>query len=336
MIGFGAMAIRSRAGRNALAALSLILGPLSVASAGEERFVLTGEVHVTEGRLQGQRALVGLRGAHTPFFNQTWTSLGGRFQFEDLPAGVYVLSAQIPGLAASRVSVDVSASLADSKGRIHRVIVLQPGSADDAAQVSVAELSLTPAAWRAYSKAENLLGKGQVDRAVRELNKVVEKEPGFSAAHNMLGTISYQKQDYAQAESHFRKALEADPRAYAPLVNLGGALNSLERFEEAAEVNRRACRARPDDPLANSQLGVSYWALGREAEAIDSLQRAKQLDPGHFSYPQLVLAQIFLSRRDFARTRQELEEFLQLHPDSSNAPRARLLLEQLASAPRHP
>ena len=52
----------------------------------------------------------------------------------------------------------------------------------------------------------------------------------------------------------------------------------------------------------------------------------KKLDPGHFSSPQLTLAEIYRRRRDFGAVAAEIEEFLRYHPDS---PRAEQLQKRL-------
>ena len=310
-------------------ATSLMICLTGVAtSAG--KLTLTGEIYLgPEAPLQGQHVRVILRGAHHPFHAQTRTDRGGRFKFKKLSPGVYVLSAGIAGLGSARTSVDVSPTLADEKGQIHRVLSLEPGTANQTGQVSVVELSISKRAWERYSKAERLLGKGRVDQAIALLETTVAEEPAFVQAINTLGTIAYHREDYRLAASYFRGALEVDPQAYPPLVNLGGALVSQGLFEEAVEVNRAAVRQRPDDPLANSQLGLSHWGLKKGEEAIQFLMRAKELDPAHFSYPQLALAQIFLLRLDSQRARLELEEFLTLHPEAKEAPEVRRLLRNL-------
>ena len=120
--------------------------------------------------------------------------------------------------------------------------------------------------------------------------------PQFSGSWNYLGTIAYQTGLYAQAETDFRQALEADPEAYAPLVNLGGVLINLDRRSEALECNLLAVRKSPSDALANSQLGMSYFYAGQLHAAEKYLTAAKQIDPAHFSHPQLLLAEIHLRR----------------------------------------
>jgi tetratricopeptide (TPR) repeat protein len=148
-------------------------------------------------------------------------------------------------------------------------------------------------------------------------------------AWNYLGTIAYTTRRYADAESYFRKALEKDPDSYSPLVNLGGALLALDRTEESLEVNRKAVRAKPDDPLAQSQLGMSYYYLGRYEEAESHLKQAKSLDAGHFTLPQILLASIYERRRDPEAAIRELEDFLKRHPDSDRAPAVRIKIDAL-------
>ena len=158
------------------------------------------------------------------------------------------------------------------------------------ARVSVRELSIPNEAWREYEEAQKALGRRDVPAAIAHLKRAVELAPDFSAAWNHLGTIAYQSGQYVEAEADFRKGLEAEPDAYAPLVNLGGVLINLAKWDEALEYNLRAVLKSPHDALANSQLGMSYFYSGQLDLAEKYLTAAKQLDPAHFSHPQMLLA----------------------------------------------
>lgn len=271
------------------------------------------------------RALVVLHGTEYPFADQTWTDLGGRFKFKNIPAGTYTLSANVPRLGRKTLSVDVSASFADSRGRVHQIIHLE-STPSSSHQISVAELSISKKAWKLHAKAQQELSRGRVQKATSYLKKALKLAPKFTQALNNLGTIAYQTRHYEEARQYFRQALETDPSAYSPLVNLGGALLSLQRFQEALKVNRDAVRQRSEDPLANSQLGLTFMALGRDQEALKYLLRARQLEPGHFSYPQLSLARIYWRLGQPEAATKVLREFLRLHPDS---PEARTLRQRL-------
>ena len=117
--------------------------------------------------------------------------------------------------------------------------------------------------------------------------------------------------------------MAADPELYEPLVNLGGVLLNLNQPEEALQHNRHAVLTRPNDALANAQLGMAYWQLGNGEMAEKYLRAAMKLDPAHFSHPQLTLAQIYLKRGERQAAVEQLEDFLKRHPDSSLGPELR-------------
>ncbi len=203
----------------------------------------------------------------------------------------------------------------------------KPGAA--AGLVSAAELAIPDSALAEYNKAQDALSRRDVDEAVAHLKKAVAIAPQYAAALNSLGTIAYQTRQFKEAEAYFRDSLKQDPGAYSALVNLGGALAAQGKIQESLTVNLEAVRIRPDDALAQSQLGSSYYFLGRLDEAEDHFRRAKALDPSHFSLPQMYLADIYIRRNRVSDAIAEIQEFLRLHPDSEFAPRMRKALDEL-------
>jgi tetratricopeptide (TPR) repeat protein len=187
-------------------------------------------------------------------------------------------------------------------------------------RVSSAQLSVPEKALREYEKANQKLGRRDSEGAVAHLKKAVEMAPQFVDGWNMMGTLAYKAGGYPQAENYFREALKHEPDYYPSLVNLGGALLSQGKLKESLILNVAAVQARPDDALAHSQLGLSYFYLQQFTEAEESLKKAISLDPGHFSYPQLPLAEIYLLRQDYDSAARELKEFLALHPDAEQSP----------------
>jgi tetratricopeptide (TPR) repeat protein len=286
------------------------------------------------GRLKpGVRASVWLHGAITPFDDGTLSDDEGRFRFRDLPAGAYTLGAFVPGRGEMRRTIEVGPSLADAKGRIDLVVDLEsaPFESHDSlrrgAVVSARELAIPERANREYVEAAKSLNRRDVEGAVAHLKRAVEIAPQFAAAWNYLGTIAYQTHDFKGAETYFRRGLEADPQAYEPLVNLGGVLVNLQKFDEALQYNRHAVLTRPNDALANAQLGMTYFYLGNAELSRKYLTAATRIDPGHFSHPQLMLAEIDIRQGDRAAAARELEEFLKYHPDW---PEAAKLKEHIA------
>lgn len=282
------------------------------------------------GRLvSGARASVWLHGATTPFEDSTLADDDGNFRFRDLAAGTYTLGAFVPGRGEVHRTIEVGPSQADARNRIELTLELHDGEFESrdslrrAAVVSAKELAIPGQARREYEEAEKKLAKRDVQGAVAHFERAVELAPQFAQAWNHLGTIAYQTRDFLRAESCFRKALDADPEFFQPLVNLGGVLINLNHFREALEYNLYTALTRPNDALANSQLGMNYFYLNQLDLAKKYLTAAKLLDPAHFSHPQLLLAEIDLRRQDRAAAVGELEEFLQYHPDVPEAGKVR-------------
>ncbi len=291
---------------------------------------LLGQIETEPGvRLKGFFSNVVLRGAYHPFSLKTVTNLGGRFKFKQIPAGTYVLTVMTPRHGSSSRTIAVTTSFADSKGQVHTSIQMNLNQTRLDSRISVAELAVPEKAWKEYQKAQAELSKSHTDAAVTHLKRALKAAPEFPTALNTLGTICYQIGKFKEAEAYFRQALDLDPDLYPPLVNLGGALLSLGQFEEALQVNLRAREQRPSDPLAQSQLGLSYEGLGEWDKAITSLRQAKRLEPAHFSNPQLSLARLLLKQGWLEASVKEYEEFLSLHPDSSYAEGVRQFIESV-------
>ena len=280
-------------------------------------------------------ASVSLHGATAPFESATLSDERGRFRFRKLAPGTYTLAVFQPARGESRQTVEVGPGVADSAGRVNVTLRLKSGrfESDDArrrsATVSARELSVPARARREYQEAQRCLSRPDVAGAVAHLRRAVEIAPRFSAAWNHLGTIAYQGRSYKEAEDNFRRGLAADPQAFEPLVNLGGVLLNLGRVDEALQYNLHAALRRPSDALANSQLGMSYFLSGSLDLAAKYLTLARQLDPAHFSHPQLLLSEIHLRRNEQAAAIEELEDFLRRHPDAPEAPEVKSTIRRL-------
>lgn len=265
---------------------------------------------------QTSPAVVFLQAASRPFSTSTLVNLDGSFKFKKLLPMVYRITIAVPEGGEMERTIEIGQSFADKGGRIERTFEFDPDYyASQSATVQASQLTIPEEAWKEYQKALKRLEKRDSQGASKHLNRAVKLAPGFAIAWNRLGTLAYMNQHFAEAEGFFRKSLECDPRSYSPLVNLGAALLAQGRLSEALEVNRRAVQARPNDPLAQSQLGQCYFIVGEMEKAEKRLLQAKTLDPAHFSYPQLVLAEIYRRRGDNTAVVRELEEFLVQHPD---------------------
>jgi tetratricopeptide (TPR) repeat protein len=282
------------------------------------------------GRISPQeRAAVTLFGDTFPFIASTVSEEDGRFRFQKLRPGAYTVSVFMPDRGEARQTIEVGPSAADGHGRVSLDISFKDsdfalsGASRRRHSVSTAQLAIPPKAQRDYEEANKDLARHDPGAATRRLEEAVALAPQFADAWNEIGTIAYQTQKYARAEECFREALDRDPQAFEPLVNLGGVLVTLHRADEAWKYNAMAVAVRPNDALAHSQLGMTYFQLGDLDLSVKYLERARAIDPAHFSHPQLILAEIHLRRGEKSAAAEVLEEFLRYHPDWTQAARMR-------------
>jgi outer membrane protein assembly factor BamD (BamD/ComL family) len=76
---------------------------------------------------------------------------------------------------------------------------------------------------------------------------------------------------------------------------------------------------------------MSYFYRGDLESAVKYLTISKQLDPAHFSHPQLLLAEIHLRRNEREPAVSELRDFLKLHPDAPEAAEVRAQIARIGA-----
>jgi len=311
---------------------------VSPLTADGDLYELKGKiVRFDDGKpVRGSVPVVFLRSVRTPYTTNTLVGPSGRFDFKDLPPGPYRITISVPDWGQMEKSIDIGPSFADRENRIEREFKFQPDYQTESSDVvSIKQLTVPRKAQNEYRDALKRLEKRETDKAVEHLEKAVEIAPHYSDAWNRLGTISFVSQDFARAEKYFRTALQHDPTSFSPVVNLGAALYAQGKIEESLELNKKAVSMEPRDPLANSQLGLSYLALKKYPEAEDSLLKCKSLDPAHFSHPQVTLAELYRQIGDAVGMARELKEFIRYHPDDPRVGDFKIILADLEKTPAY-
>jgi len=298
-----------------------------LAAAKNKGFELRGKIEPPPGP-----AVVVLSSTTTPFRARTPADSSGEFRFRKLDPGTYTVWVFSPGAGEVEQTVAVGPGTAKKKSRVEVIVAFTSPEIANLAQqhkVSVRDLALPNDAKLDLVEARRLLARKETEAAVGRLQHAVEIAPQFAAAWNELGAIAYLTKRYADAEGYFRKAMDNDPGAFDPIVNLGGVLLNLGRPREALKYNTFALGERPKDALAIAQMGLNYFLLNDYDSAIPLLKDAKRRDAAHFSYPQLYLADIYTHRGDTPAAIAELEDFLLRHPDAEEVPKVKDQLARL-------
>jgi len=160
-------------------------------------------------------------------------------------------------------------------------------------------------------KIQGLPPKEQVAR----LRELLEGTPDDAHINFYLGN-AYLALDLADsAAAAYEKAVEADSTYTKAHVNLGIALEDLNRFEDARLHYEKALGIDSTDVLAHCHLGHYYHTRGDLDEAVDHYTRAIGINPksaqAHYN-----LGLAFADTRLFAEAIREWETVIELSPKS--------------------
>lgn len=197
---------------------------------------------------------------------------------------------------------------------------IYPEAADRAAFLDAADRAGgIPELMRVYGAAALLTDPGQASEGVARLERLAQESQDratISAASVTLAQRRFEDGQLAEAEKHFRKALELSPESAELMNNLAFVLAQQDKAAEAVSLAQKAVdreqQRGQENPNYLDTLGVAQYRAGQAKEAAVTLRRASLLAPfGASQGPILLhLIQAQLAAGDQAgagRTYEELE-----------------------------
>jgi tetratricopeptide (TPR) repeat protein len=121
--------------------------------------------------------------------------------------------------------------------------------------------------------------KGNLDGAVRDLERAVALKPGDADTAFNLGFILQRKGDHPAALEHFQHAVEANPFLDRAWYGMGLSLSKLGRYPEAAAKFGEAARIQPMNPYAAYHLAATWFQLGDREKLEREYERVQGFDP---------------------------------------------------------
>lgn len=116
---------------------------------------------------------------------------------------------------------------------------------------------------KTLASAQKHLRKGNVDRAIREYEKILEEDPSDIRSKLKMADL-FVKSDRLDDALH----------AYGEVAY---AYASDDLYEKAAAVYKQALRIATDDPSLHTQLGEAYFRLGRLKDAVRAFHKAQKI-----------------------------------------------------------
>jgi len=114
--------------------------------------------------------------------------------------------------------------------------------------------------------------------AMAAYQRVLELDSEHAAAHINLGTLYYNRQDYALAEKHYRKAIAIDQRYALAYCDLGNVLDETGRVSEAIQAYNTALQLAPTYGDAHYNLALAYEKTREPRKALKHWRAYVKLD----------------------------------------------------------
>jgi len=146
----------------------------------------------------------------------------------------------------------------------------------------------------------------QYKDAETAFKKAIELDPNYGEAYANLGALYAKFKEYDRAIELYQKCIQIKPSYAGAYTNLGNALNKTGRHEEAVYFHKTAISL--DDTSANhfSNCASAYKNLGRFNKAKEYYTKALQLDPEHIN-AHFDLATVLLQTKEFVLGWSEYE-----------------------------
>lgn len=124
--------------------------------------------------------------------------------------------------------------------------------------------------WVLNLKASRCWSQGKMAAAERFNRRLVEVNPNWVIAYNMLGYGAMDQGEFAEAEEHFISYRFIAPDQANPHDSLGELYILLGRYDEAVASLEEALRIKPDFWASYDHLALAHM-LRRDREAVDDL-----------------------------------------------------------------
>jgi Tfp pilus assembly protein PilF len=153
------------------------------------------------------------------------------------------------------------------------------------------------------------------DSALKLFHEIVEKDPKDFAAWTEIGTLYFEKREFADSAAAYSSALEQRPDFMLALMNLGKLELARKQPEKAIPIFTKAAIADRNSADAFHYLGESYLQAKQGSKAVIALNESIRLAPVEKAPLHLRLAALYDAAGAKDRAANEYRLFLAKKPD---------------------
>ncbi len=184
----------------------------------------------------------------------------------------------------------------------------------------------------------NVLFKEQkYDEAISLMQQFLEQNPEAYQAYASIGDCYREKGDTDQALENYQKVLElakedesmGKEMTARALAGIGESYLKIEDFEKAQSYFKQSIEAYPENEILAYNVGEIYFSNQKIDEAIHYFTISTQIKPD-WPLPYLKLGYVYLNKADYSNAEAKFKKFLEMDPNSPEAPTVQNILEYIA------
>lgn len=178
-------------------------------------------------------------------------------------------------------------------------------------------------------KAKGLMVAGNYDKAVKEMQTLLEKfkdDPGVNIVYLYIGNAYAMKNEFQKAIEFYQVALEKFPKNKELILSIGNAYNNVGDFDNAMKWFSKLAVDEIGNVDTLYNIGVIFYNKADFAGAVNYFKKSTEIDATFADgFYQLGMTLVALDKSTEAVT--ALGTFMKLAPDSPNAETAKAIID---------
>lgn len=258
----------------------------------------------------------------------------GEARFRGLKPGMYTVRVTMEGFKVEEQTVDLVTGTDTRQVFFHLSVDPSGASVDTGPSledpvVSVGVLRAPEKARKELNKARESRIDGDCKKAVEQAKKAAEIAPELVMAYQEMGMCQTSLGKIDDAQKSFETAIEKDPKFLYAYLNLARVLARKRKWQEATNTLAEASKQHPQRGEPYFEMAKLQLATNDPLRAEATAKMALARDCSRIPEIAFFMASLYMKNGDKAKAITTLQEFAQKNPDTPQAERAKLVVEQL-------
>jgi tetratricopeptide (TPR) repeat protein len=304
----------------------LALAPYGLSQAGRGEGRITGKVQAEDGTPLQKAAIKAVSLVYEGLALETKSDEKGQWVILGLGTGMWRVEARVEGYypASQDVNVKQLARNPEVNLTLKKLEQTDMPTIRDASSLVL------------FEQGNQFFSEKKYDEAICSYRQFLEANPKAYQIHFNIGNACKEKGELDKAREEYGLVLAVikgesadmtgNELAAKTLAALGETYLKEDNLEEAQKYFKNSIEIFPKDESLAYNVGEIYFSKGRIDEALSYFEIASGIKPD-WGKPHIKMGYAYLNKGDMAKARVHLAKFLELEPESPEAPTVKSIIE---------